>query len=297
MANKFVNIIKNRIIDSGSSLCIGMDPHFLGLPEFMQRIVVDKGEHYFLQWFGESMLAAAKSQGVSAVKFQAAFFESFGSKGHHILENLISECNSYGICSILDAKRGDISSTMEAYGKASFEYMNADVLTITPYMGFDVISPLEPYLKNGKGIYVVWMSSNPSGKDIQQIKTQSGHTVAEELFDLIEEKSDALGFRDSVGYVLGATKVSEMSENLFSKVKEKPLLMPGVGAQGASVEDARIANLLNMNIHLIPVSRGISGYGKGYFDEDLGQFAAENYINYIEKQVSKFKSQLAPKDS
>ena len=148
----FTKQLETRIKKSNSPLCIGVDPHIHGLPGFMQKMIEEKGAHYFLEWFGETLIDTAVSQDIAALKFQAAFFEAHGAKGHLVLENLLNKCSSHSVVSILDAKRGDISSTMEAYGKSAFDEMKADVLTVTPYMGYDVISPLEAWLKNGKGI-------------------------------------------------------------------------------------------------------------------------------------------------
>ncbi|MDB2447293.1 orotidine-5'-phosphate decarboxylase [bacterium] len=285
--------LEHKIKLAGSPLCLGVDPHFHGLPNFMEKMIEAKGAPYFLEWFGESLLTAAKEQNVAAVKFQAAFFEAQGIKGHKVLENLLKKSKNLGVTSILDAKRGDISSTMEAYGKAAFEAMEADILTVTPYMGFDVIKPLEPWLKNGKGVYVVWMSSNPSGKDIQEITGQDGKLVSESLFDIIQTQALNFGFPDSIGYVLGATKVDGLSAGLFEKIKHSPLLMPGVGAQGATTNDKRIQELMAMNIHLIPVSRGISGYGKGYQDNGLADVVESNYPEFIATKIRAFNTDLA----
>ena len=277
-----------KISRAESNLCIGVDPHIDGLPKFMQHIIANKGELYFLEWFGEQLIEVAAEKKVACLKFQSAFFESYGHTGHQVLENLIRKCRDRSILSILDAKRGDISSTMKAYGSAAFDHMDADILTITPYMGTDVIKPLVPWLSEGKGVYVVWVSSNPSGGDIQELACSDGHTVAEELFDKIENFASQNKVSDSIGYVLGATKVDQLSDQLFAKVKQKPLLMPGIGAQGASRNDPKIRELTTMGHHLLPVSRGISGYGSQYLDPGLDGVTEDGYLSFLGTKVDQF---------
>lgn len=285
----FKGVLNSKIHDTSTSLCIGIDPHFHGLPSFMKEMIEEKGSVYFLEWFGECMLNAAKKEAIPAIKLQSAFFEAYGKEGHVVMENLIRKARNFGVLSILDAKRGDISSTMEAYGKASFDLMDADILTVTPYMGYDVIKPLVPWLKNGKGIYVVWMSSNPSGKDIQELEGKDGKIASETLFDLIESNAEKDGVLDGIGYVLGATKVNGLSENLYRKVKTRPMLMPGVGAQGADAKDPKLSAMLENKVHLVPISRGVSGYGQGYLDEELLNSSENDYQEFVNSRVRELK--------
>ena len=298
MTESFLNKLEDKINKVGSSLCVGIDPHFSAIPPSFQRIIEDKGEYYFLDWFGNSVLESSIDVGVAAIKFQSAFFEAFGVEGINVLKNLLKKCNTCGMISILDAKRGDISSTMSAYGKAAFTSLDADVLTITPYMGIDVLRPLEPFLKNGKGVYVVWLSSNESGRDLQDLKTKNNKSVAHELFDIIEAKTSELQIENSIGYVLGATKVQRMPEDLFYKALKKPLLLPGVGAQGASIDQPRISEVLDFGIHLVPVSRGISGFGQNYLDPRLKQgldTTSNFYKDFLKSQIEAFKKNLTPR--
>jgi orotidine 5'-phosphate decarboxylase subfamily 2 len=193
--------------------------------------------------------AAAKH--VPAIKVQSAFFEAYGADGFAALETVIKSGREKGLITILDAKRGDISSTMAAYGHMAFETLAADALTITPYMGLDVLEPLWPWLKTGKGVYVVWISSNPSGALVQD-------AISDQLLTALHHAFKAQNCEKSLGLVLGATKVDQLSQELLDQAAKFALLMPGVGAQGGKITD-RILGLKNQGCPiLIPESRSLT---------------------------------------
>ncbi len=223
---------------SGHALCVGIDPH------------ADAPSLAFLEDFSTAHVEAAA--GVApAVKFQAAFYEALGSPGVAVLEKSVRRAKDRGLLVILDAKRGDISTTMKAYGTMAFDGMGADALTVTPYMGLDVVEPLRPWLERGRGIYAVWISSNPSGALVQD-------RIAGPLLTELERQMAAWGVLGGLGLVVGATRLDALAASgLLDRVRDHALLMPGVGAQGGIVTP-RLAALLTSGASLVPISRGLS---------------------------------------
>lgn len=278
-------------LSHSAKFCVGVDPHLTGMPDFLLRKLSESRPERFLSWFGDVFIEKALEHDLQAMKFQSAFFESFGSGGVKALKNLISRAKDNGILTVLDAKRGDISSTMHAYGHTAFEYMNADILTVTLYMGYDVIAPLEPWLKEGRGVYVVLVTSNPGASKFQFMPWPGGSTVSQMLFDEIEERASDAGISKSIGYVVGATKVDDLDQAFFSKLEQRPLLIPGLGAQGGTLSGERASKLLSRP-NLIPVSRAVSGFGSGYLDEGLAGISVSDYPEFVGRRLAEVSSQF-----
>ena len=245
----FTERLREKIANTGTYLCVGIDPPISGLSPFLEKERTQLGPRRYLEKFGICMIEAARNK-VPAVKPQSAYFEAYGPEGFAALEVVQRTAQNAGLITILDAKRGDISSTMAAYGRMAFETMHADALTITPYMGLDVLEPLWPWLRKDKGVYVVWISSNPSGALVQD-------AVAGPLLSALKKACAAQGAEGALGLVLGATKVDELSDDLYKAARNLSLLMPGVGAQGGSITE-RIRGLKeHSGAVLIPQSRSL----------------------------------------
>ncbi len=241
-----------------SVVCVGIDPHLRLLEDFLKQELVVHGERKFLQLFSSAHIRAAAGL-VSSVKIQSSFFESLGTFGLSALKDSIAMAKSFGLFVILDAKRGDIASTMAAYGESSFDQLEADCLTITPYMGTDVIAALLPWIKKGKGIYIVWHTSNANDQDLQNGLLWDGRKVYEALFEHITAYAKKENIEPCIGWVLGATRIETIRTHFLPKLKGSSFLLPGVGAQGASIDDDMRTFLHDAGIHaLLPVSRGLS---------------------------------------
>jgi len=239
-----------------SHLMAGIDPR---VPTdehvFLKSEWVRLGAYKYLGEYTRRLIAACKEDAAS-VKLQSAFFEQHGPEGIRALQEAITEASAQNMLTLLDAKRGDISSTMQAYYKASFEALGADALTVQLYMGTDV---LKPFFDGGfyrdHGVYVVLYSSNPSAKELQRQTLRSGQSMLAHFTGAIEDVcgSDA-GKLASIGYVIGATNPADSWSEL--DLKKHSLILPGVGAQGGSVspktfEQCRAAS------SSVPVSRGL----------------------------------------
>ena len=223
-------------MDELGPLCAGIDPHpgllaHWGLDETVQG----------LETFAMTCVEAFAGT-VAVVKPQSAFFERFGSAGVAVLERTLTGLREAGTLSLLDVKRGDIGSTMTAYAQAYLSQdspLRADAITVSPFLGFGSLRPaLDLARQNGRGLFVLALTSNPEGAQILD-----GRTVASRIVDGVtsENAADARsGVLGSVGMVVGATVGDAVQElGLDLAAANAPLLAPGVGAQGATAEDLR----------------------------------------------------------
>ena len=222
------------------------------------------------------------SAGKSAiVKLQIAYFEAFGAAGLLALQKIIKYAKYHGLITILDAKRGDIASTMRAYAYAAFEVFCADAMTVTPYMGLDVIEPLiHPWLHTDRGVYLVWVTSNEGGNLIQNGTHKS-------LLNAYRQFVDKNSIKESCGLVLGATRVGSLAPGILASLSSEALLVPGVGAQGGTVNDEFSAILANSGCSIVSVSRGILP-SKGVKIDSWDRF-----IGAIAERISEFAKNLA----
>lgn len=266
-----------RIQKTGSHLCVGLDPSFQKDPGANQSLKKIGPRKFLTTWSKIVLTSAAKKAPV--VKFQSAYFEKYGSEGFAALEESIKTAQQLGFFVILDAKRGDIASTMEAYGVSAFEQLQADALTVSPYMGTDVLEPLVPWLLKGKGVFLVWVTSNASASNLQFSKTSSG-VFCDAVFAEFRKFAQEKRVESQLGFVFGATK-SESSLN--SKMKGLTLLIPGIGAQGGAL-DAPLKSLLQLNPSSIyNVSRGITEMPPSGND-----FSEEAFLAHCTTQIAKY---------
>jgi orotidine-5'-phosphate decarboxylase len=221
------------------------------------------------------------------VKPQAAFFEALGAEGIRALEEVCAYARAAGLIVVLDAKRGDIGSTARAYAAAYLEPRNldgpvADALTVNPYLGHDSLEPfLRACRRHGAGIFCLVKTSNGGSADIQDLALSDGrplwHRVAELVADWGEEVVGERGL-SSIGAVVGATHPRAVAEarRLLGK---SILLLPGVGAQGATAADVARAFTSGPASALVAVSRSViyayrEGKGEGDWRSAAGLAAA-----------------------
>lgn len=237
----FFSRLEMRVKEINSLLCIGLDPHPSNLPENSPK----DAKKFCLD------LVANTSEFAAAYKPNIAFFEALGYEGIKALEEII-ELIPDEIPVILDAKRGDIASTAEAYAAAVFDSFNADAVTLSPFLGKDSI---EPFIQDpSHGVFILCRTSNPGSEDIQGLRLTNGDQVFQHVARLVKSWNKS----NNVGLVVGATQVNELAE-VRKLAPDLWILAPGVGAQGANLTQALEAGLRSdgMGI-LVPVSRGIS---------------------------------------
>jgi orotidine-5'-phosphate decarboxylase len=207
---------------------------------------------------------------VAVVKPQSAFYESFGSAGVAVLERTLTGLREAGTLSLLDVKRGDIGSTMEAYARAYLSPespLRADAITVSPFLGFGSLRPaLDLAHESGRGLFVLVLTSNPEGPQVQHA-SRDGRSVAGSIVDGVTRQNathEAGGVNviGSVGMVVGATVGEAVQElGLDLAAANAPLLAPGVGAQGATAGDLRRVFGAALNNVVASSSREILGAG------------------------------------
>ncbi len=215
------------------SFCVGIDPHpsllrDWGLADDIQG----------LERFGRTTVEAL-AQRVAVLKPQSAFFERHGSAGVAVLERVVADIRAAGGLVLMDAKRGDIGSTVQAYADAYVDPSSplcSDAVTASPYLGFESLRPLlETAYRHGNGVFVLALTSNPEGAQIQRARTAEGPTVAGAVLAGVRGENAGQTAWGSVGAVVGAT-IAATDENLDVN---GPVLAPGFGAQGGTADDLR----------------------------------------------------------
>lgn len=278
----FKTSLKEALLFKKSFVCLGIDPHPDHWPECWEDIQKKSDGASMVRHWGECLLRASSE--LSTVKFQSAFFEAMGSEGFTVLKDLCWFAKDKGFTVILDAKRGDISSTMAAYGRMAFDHFQADAMTVLPWMGLDCVDALRPWLEKGRGAYLVWVSSNPGGRLLQDGGTLPGRRM---LLDALAGWERELGWDGAVGLVLGATKIDTLPEDDFERALQYPLLMPGFGAQGAKVSPQRMSAILNQGIGIFPQSRSLTGVGGSKTDSALNACqSVPDYEALVKSRVS-----------
>lgn len=227
-----------RAMRERGPLCVGIDPHTSLLEGWGLEATVAG-----LAIFSQTVVDALADR-VAVFKPQSAFFERFGSAGIAVLESTIRQLREAGAIVLLDAKRGDIGSTMQAYAEAylsSASPLFVDALTVSPYLGFGSLEPvLAEARANRCGVFVLALTSNPEGGQVQRAHDSAGRTVAQTIVDEVARRNQgAVGLGD-VGVVIGATKGEGGDLGLDISQLGGPVLAPGLGAQGATAADLRI---------------------------------------------------------
>ena len=220
-------------MDARGPLCAGIDPH----PELLDAWGMTDSA-VGLERFSLSAVEALAGS-VAALKPQSAFFERHGSKGIAVLEKVIAEARGLGAIVLLDVKRGDIGSTAQAYADAYLDPTSplaVDAITASPFLGFGSLDPMiDTALANDAGVFVLALTSNPEGPEVQHAKTEDGRTVAGSVLDAVASRNAGAEPMGSIGAVVGAT-IGETRENLEVN---GPLLVPGLGAQGGTPSEVR----------------------------------------------------------
>ena len=249
----FFSFLEKRVDDCSSLLCVGLDPHVSDLKEPSPASALD----FCLNLVKQTAPYAA------AFKPNAAFFEVFGAEGwtalKQVIEAIDEESRRLGslIPVILDAKRGDITSTAEAYAKSAFETLGAHCITLSPYLGKDSIEPFLNYPE--KGVFLLCKTSNAGSMDLQNLLVMPmGSDMPMPLYIYVAKLAEQWNANNNVGIVVGATH-PQIMEMIRAAVPDLWFLSPGVGAQGGELELALKSGLRKDGKGmLIPISRGIS---------------------------------------
>ncbi len=233
---------RSRAIDS--LLCVGLDPH----PEELPEQTAEAAKDFCLR------IIKATHPYALAFKPNAAFFEALGSEGWVALKEVIDAIPE-GIPVVLDAKRGDISSTAKAYAQSAFELLGADAITLSPYLGYDSLAPFMTNPK--KGIFLLCKTSNPGSVDLQDLPLGGRH-AAMTVYEKVASLAQDWGINGNLGLVVGAT-FPEALQRVRKFAPDVWILAPGIGAQGGDLREAMQAGLREDGLGLlINVGRNIS---------------------------------------
>lgn len=241
----------HQIFTKKTFLCVGLDTDISKIPEHL------KNETDPIFAFNKAIIDATAPYCV-AYKPNLAFYESYGLKGMMAFEKTIQYLkNHYPTHFIIaDAKRGDIGNTSKMYARTFFEEYDFDSVTVAPYMGEDSVKPFLEY--NGKWVILLALTSNKGSHDFQLTEDKSG----ERLFEKVLKKSQEWGTPENLMYVVGATQ-GRMFEDIRRIAPEHFLLVPGVGAQGGSLQEVCKYGMTKDCSLLVNSSRGIIYAGKG----------------------------------
>ncbi len=254
----FFSLLEKRVDDCSSLLCVGLDPHISDL----EHPTAESALRFCLNLVKQTAPYAA------AFKPNAAFFEQFGAEGWMALKTVIQAIREQSdrlgsmIPVILDAKRGDIASTAEAYAKSAFESLGAHCITLSPYLGKDSI---DPFINDAeKGVFLLCKTSNPGAGDLQDLVVSSTLFNIQRstlLYEHVARLAQAWNTQNNIGLVVGATQPEALTRVRVA-APDLWFLSPGVGAQGGDLGTALKAGLRKDGKGmLLPISRGISRAG------------------------------------
>ena len=250
----------NEIFTKKSFLCVGLDTDINKIPEHLKK------EEDSIFAFNKAIIDATAPYCV-AYKPNLAFYECYGLKGMIAFEKTIKYLkeNHPNHFIIADAKRGDIGNTSKMYAHTFFEEYNLDSVTVAPYMGEDSVKPFLEY--DGKWVILLALTSNKGSHDFQLTEDKQG----ERLFEKVLEKSQEWGTTENLMYVVGATQ-GKMFEDIRRITPNHFLLVPGVGAQGGSLQEVCKYGMTKDCGLLVNSSRGIIYASK---DEDFAEIAGQ----------------------
>lgn len=283
MAN-YLELLEQSARERQSIACFGLDPVLELMPESLMQPREEKIVYFYTQIIDAAL---EQPQSFSALKPNYAFFAQYGFDGLRALKTII-ERYSGKLPIILDAKRGDIGKSSAAYANEVFNFWGADATTVSPYMGADSVSPFIERCKTGRGVYVLCRTSNEGAADFQSLRMENG----KQLFTEVAAKIQKWHF-PGVGAVMGATALDELESMMwifYDSHKKLPLLVPGVGAQGASAkETVRVLSSVwseTLLLHRINSSSGISyAYKKSGTTDFVG--AALEEIRKLNSEIGK----------
>jgi len=287
MKDNFSDRLLAEIVRKRSTLVAGIDPRPENLPESLSM----------REFCNETIDAICDI--ACAIKIQVAFFEQLGPAGWHYLSAVIKYAREKNLIVIVDAKRGDIGSTSEAYASGWFaeqtctgedNVIRADALTIAPYLGKDNFDAFEPYIEKGAGAFVLCRTSNKSAVDIQDLKVDR-EKVWEKVAALVSAWGDPhIGQNglSSVGAVVGATypeegaRVREIAPSTW-------FLVPGIGAQGGKAEDARNFTRDDGTGAIFNVSRGIM---YAYLTKEYAHLGEKHFAEAVRASAESYRRML-----
>ncbi|MDC3063377.1 orotidine-5'-phosphate decarboxylase [Alphaproteobacteria bacterium] len=298
--NHFGDRLFYSIRKKNNYLCLGIDPHLNLIPKvFQSKIKItstpySKNNIKIVEYFCKSLIDALADL-IPAIKIQIAFFEQLGPEGMKLLSKLCHIIRKKEIICIIDCKRGDIGSTNHGYANAFFSAQNpypCDAITVNPWLGIETLNAFEKFIPK-YGLFILVHTSNPGSKDLQEQLTINNEKLYEVLIEKLKpiiSKNIGKNKLSSVGIVTGATFPKEIL-SIRKKLPFAPFLIPGFGAQGGSLEDAKLGLVSDvsynnkLNFGIINSSRSLCFPKSAKNCKDIKTWKREICCN-LEKKIS-----------
>jgi orotidine-5'-phosphate decarboxylase len=257
----------NKKFDKGSHICVGLDTDIKKIPQSLLSC-----KNPILEF--NKIIIESTFMHAASYKINFAFYELYGSKGFDDISQTL-ELIPDDVLTIADAKRGDIGNTSQMYAQSIFNHFNFDAVTLHPYMGFDSLSPFLEYAD--KLNFILALTSNEGAKDFEKLKLANNKYLYQHLIETV----NLWNRKNNCGIVFGATNLNELEENIQS-FSSMPVLLPGVGAQGGSLEDVAktFSSHKNKN-YLVNISRALL-----YIDN------SDNFGNSVSKAIKDLNSTI-----
>jgi len=269
---KFNEKLDKIVKKNNSLLCVGLDIDKEKMPKFL----FEKSKNPYII-FNKSIIDKTKDL-VCAYKLNMAFYEFFGKTGYELLEKTINYIPK-DIVIILDGKRNDIGNTAKKYAKSLFEILNADAVTVNPYLGIDGIKPFLDY--KDRCSFILCRTSNSSAGDFQDLRTREIP-----LYESVAQKIKQWNRNGNCGAVVGATFPEELKNIRNILGEDIPILIPGIGAQGGDVKKTvEYGTNSNGRMAIIVSSRSIIYAGNDIDYEEKSRSEAENLKNKINQHL------------
>jgi orotidine-5'-phosphate decarboxylase len=271
----FLQKLSQGIQKTDSCLCVGLDPNIKRIPDAVKNEHSEQGQQvlHFLKQVIDST-----SRTCAAYKPNLAFFEALGPTGLAVFKEIVDYIPS-GKIIIADVKRGDIASSAEHYAKAYFEKFDVDAVTINPLMGLEALEPFLQY--PGKAVFALVLTSNPGAEDFLCRPFQGRNLMAEYITEKLADYHEK--FESHIGLVTGATQPDKLSA-VIQNYQEAALLIPGIGAQGGSIESLLPVLKNHEGIPLVNSSRSILYAGQH----------AEDWTQAVKNKAAETKKALQP---
>lgn len=272
---KYTEKLRQAVTNSGSTLCVGLDPHLHLFPDFLEDEIPNDNERVtrFL-----SKIIQITAPYCAAFKPNLAFFEALGDRGLEVFHKVIRQIPDDKII-IADAKRGDIDSTARHYREAFFDGYKIDAITLNPLMGFETLEPFMNF--PAKGLYVLTLTSNPGANDFLTKPFDGFNSMAEYIAANLKEHQPQS--QAALGMVVGATQPHDLS-HILAQHPTAPLLIPGIGSQGGRIEELVSVLENHKGMPLISSSRSILFAGGD----------SRNWEEAVVKQVKEYREELSP---
>jgi orotidine-5'-phosphate decarboxylase len=268
--------IVDQVKQKGSYLCVGLDTDITKIPVHL------RSNPDAIAIFNKAIIDATRDHCV-AYKINTAFYEAMGLKGWQAMEETLHHIPSTHF-KIADAKRGDIGNTSSQYARAFFETLSFDAITVAPYMGEDSVRPFLEY--QNKFTIVLGLTSNAGAKDFELQQT-GGELLYEKVLATVSK----WGSPDNLMFVVGATQATELA-NIRKIIPGNFLLVPGVGAQGGSLEDVSMYGMNKDCGLLVNASRAVIYAGDKEDFAEQAQNAARKYQLEMQAYLGKYNKGL-----